>query len=150
MPDLRSAAQLNGIPMTGLLGSGAALNTYRAVCSGALNPTTTEADIPGCTASIVVPSTTSVVLVWACVDLAMNTTAGSTNIFINWNASDGPQYTVKNGRTTAFRATYGFVQVPPSSVGTFTCKLTASSSITGSSYTIRATHTTMTVLVVSD
>lgn len=158
MPDIRSAAKLNGIPIAGLLGSGATFNLYHAQCSTNMNPTTTEADIPGCTLSVVVPTASSIVLGIACIDEALVTTPGSIYTWFNWNGADSPTigsgsaYVFTNGRASlAYRGTVGYTYMPAiTTSGTFTFKLRASSTIAAATYSIRATHTTLTALVVSN
>lgn len=151
MPDIRSAAKLNGLPMTGLLGSGASFNVFRSVCSTSVNPTTTEADITGTSMSVVVPTASSIVLCIAHFDMDCGTVTGSLNGYVNWNSSDSSACSFTNGRSSLhYRATMGFTYSPTiSSAGTFTAKLRASSTTATTDFAIRSAHTTLTILVVS-
>lgn len=151
MPDFRGAAQLNGLAMKGIVGSGKSFQTYYAACSSNLSSFTTEADLTGATVSVVVPTGGGTVIVVAHFDMAISVSGGATiNGFLNWNTVDQTNKVIfTNGTSNNIRGTFRQTWILTGiSAGTYTAKLTASSNSNNANVVVRATHTTIAVLVI--
>lgn len=151
MPDMRSKVNVNDISMQGWVGSGDSLSTFSAACTSPMSSFTIEADITGCSVSVVVPSNGSTIIAIATVDMTIATSGSSFSCFFNWNTTDQPGdcLFVNPGSTVTNRITAGQSWVVTGvSAGTFTAKLRASCTTSNASNTIHSGNTTLIILVI--
>lgn len=159
MTDLRSILNLNGIPMQGWVGSGESLDVYQAVCTADMASFTTEADITGCSVSVVFSGSNNSILAIANIDMSIATSGSSFSCFFNWNGgadSSGQCLFVNPSSvvTNRFNGMQTWV-ISGITAGTYTAKLRASCTSSNVNNKIHGTNnppsgTTLTVLAIGN